>query len=126
MRLRAAAPGIEGIAGVPFLIFYGEVSEDSDGPLELCRPVAWDADTQTMATTPEIQLRVEPTHDEAYIRLTQREMKWPEVLAAYDALALWGKEHERSPAGAVRQLLIADQRSATPATFICDLSVPLK
>jgi len=39
-RLRAAGPGIEGIAGVPFLIFYGEVSEDSDGPIELCRPVA--------------------------------------------------------------------------------------
>jgi DNA-binding transcriptional MerR regulator len=38
--LRAAGPGVEGIAGAPFLVFYGEVSEDSDGPLELCRPVA--------------------------------------------------------------------------------------
>jgi hypothetical protein len=34
-RLRAAAPGMEGIAGVPFLIFYGEVSADSNGPMEL-------------------------------------------------------------------------------------------
>ena len=39
-RLRSAAPGLEGIAGCPFLVFYGEVSDDSDGPLELCRPVA--------------------------------------------------------------------------------------
>ena len=39
-RLRSAAPGLEGIAGCPYLIFYGEVSDDSDGPLELCRPVA--------------------------------------------------------------------------------------
>jgi DNA-binding transcriptional MerR regulator len=38
--LRAAAPGLDGIAGCPFLVFYGEVSHDSDGPLELCRPVA--------------------------------------------------------------------------------------
>jgi hypothetical protein len=29
-----------GIAGCPFLVFYGEVSDDSDGPMELCRPVA--------------------------------------------------------------------------------------
>lgn len=34
-RLRAAGPGLDGIAGVPFLIFYGEVSEDSDCPIEL-------------------------------------------------------------------------------------------
>ena len=41
-RLRAAGPGIEGIAGCPFVVYYGEVSEDSDGPVELCRPVAAD------------------------------------------------------------------------------------
>ncbi len=43
-RLRAAGPGIEGIAGCPFVVYYGEVSEDSDGPVELCRPVAADPD----------------------------------------------------------------------------------
>ena len=41
-RLRAAAPGVRGIAGVPFVIFYGEVSDDSDGPIELCRPIERD------------------------------------------------------------------------------------
>ena len=39
-RLRAAGPGIEGVAGCPFVVYYGEVSDDSDGPVELCRPVA--------------------------------------------------------------------------------------
>ncbi len=37
-RLRGLGPGIEGIAGCPYLVFYGEVSEDSDGPVELARP----------------------------------------------------------------------------------------
>ena len=41
-RLRAAGPGIDGIAGCPFVVYYGEVSDDSDGPVELCRPVAAD------------------------------------------------------------------------------------
>jgi hypothetical protein len=36
-RLRSAAPGVEGIAGCPFLVFYGEVRDDSDGRVELCR-----------------------------------------------------------------------------------------
>ena len=39
-RLRSAGPGfVQGIAGVPFVVFYGEVSDDSDGPIELCRPI---------------------------------------------------------------------------------------
>jgi DNA-binding transcriptional MerR regulator len=125
-RLRAAAPGLEGIAGVPFLIFYGEVSADSDGPMELCRPVVFDTTVETIADSPEVQLRTEPSHDEAYIHLTLAEMAWPEMQPAYDALGLWVTQQGRQPAGAIRQLLIADQRSATPGTLTCDLSAPLK
>jgi len=121
-RLRAAGPGLHGIEGVPFLVFYGEVSEDSDGPIELCRPVA--------AAPPEsgggVQCRVEAAHDEAYIRLTLKEMGWPALLPACDALERWTKENGREPAGVLRQLLIADQRTATPDTPVCDLSVPLR
>ena len=32
-------PQVEGRAGAFFCIFWGEVSEDSDGPMEWCRPV---------------------------------------------------------------------------------------
>jgi DNA-binding transcriptional MerR regulator len=125
-RLRSAAPGMEGIVGVPFLIFYGEVSADSDGPLELCRPVSFDTTADAIAESPDMELRTEPAHDEAYIHLSLSEMSWPEMLPAYDALGLWARENGRLPAGAIRQLLIADQRTATPETLTCDLSAPLK
>jgi DNA-binding transcriptional MerR regulator len=123
-RLRAAGAGLEGIAGVPFLAFYGDVSEDSDGPIELCRPI----DSASAAPEPasDLQHRVEAAHDEAYIRLTLKEMGWPALLPACDALERWTKESSREPAGALRQLLIADQRSATPDTPVCDLSIPLQ
>ena len=32
----------------------------------------------------------------------------------------------REPAGALRQILIADQRTAAPDSLVCDLSVPLR
>jgi hypothetical protein len=121
-RLRAAGTGLEGIAGVPFVVFYGEVSEDSDGPIELCRPV----DAVPTASGSEIQHRVEQAHDEAYIRLTLKEMGWPALLPACDALERWTRESGREPAGALRQLLLADQRTASPDTPVCDLSVPLR
>ncbi len=123
-RLRAAGQGMKGIEGVPFLVYYGEVSEDSDGPIELCRPVMTESDDAMINSG--IQLRVEPAHDEAYIRLPLKDMSWPAMLPACDALANWVSEHRRQPAGALRQLLIADQRTASPETPACDLSVPLR
>jgi DNA-binding transcriptional MerR regulator len=125
-RLRAAGPGLEGIAGCPFLVFYGEVSDDSDGPVELCRPVVALPGTGSAGSRADLELRVEGAHDEAFIRLAMKDMGWPAMLPAVDALEAWTKEQGRQPAGALRQVLIADQRSATPETLVCDLSVPLK
>jgi DNA-binding transcriptional MerR regulator len=123
-RLRSAAPGLTGIAGCPFLVFYGEVSDDSDGPMELCRPVA--EDPTAGPAMADVQLRVEPAHDEVYIRLAMKDMGWPALAPAADALEAWVREHRREPAGTLRQVLIADQRTATPDTLACDLSVPLR
>jgi len=125
-RLRSAAPGVEGIAGAPFLVFYGEVSDDSDGPMELCRPVAPDGAGDPAAAMAGAQLRVEPAHDEAFIRIAMKDMGWPALAPAVDALDAWVRQQRREPAGALRQVLIADQRTATPDTPVCDLSVPLR
>jgi DNA-binding transcriptional MerR regulator len=121
-RLRASGTGMTGIEGAPYLIFYGEVSDDSDGPLELCRPVA-DAAVDPAG---DLQLRVEPAHDEAFIRLSQSEMGWPTTLQAGDQLERWVGENDRRPAGPLRQVLIADQRTAQPDTLVCDLTIPLR
>jgi hypothetical protein len=73
-----------------------------------------------------LQLRKEPAHDEAYIRLTLAEMGWPALAPAIDALEAWTRDQHRHPAGALRQVLIADQRTATPTTPVCDLTIPLR
>jgi hypothetical protein len=38
----------------------------------------------------------------------------------------WTRQQRREPAGAPRQVLIADQRTATPDTLVCDLTIPLR
>ena len=125
VRLRAGGPGLDGIAGVPFLIFYGEVSDDSDGPLELCRPVSAEAPPAD-GLGGDIQAVVEAAHDEAYIRVAKKDLGWPALLPACDALEAWVADRGREPAGPLRQVFIADQRSATPDTLVCDLSLPLR
>jgi len=62
-------PKIEGREGAFFCIYWGEVSADSDGPVEWCRPVPG---TEAQALTehyPELTLRTEPAHREAFVAL---------------------------------------------------------
>jgi DNA-binding transcriptional MerR regulator len=125
-RLQSAAPGVEGIAGAPFLVFYGEVSDDSDGPMELCRPVALGSGEHPAAQMADVQLRAEPAHHEVFIPVAMKDMGWPALAPAADALEAWMRERRREPAGPLRQVLIADQRTAAPGTLVCDLSVPLR
>jgi len=125
-RLRAISRGLPGIEGVPYVVYYGEVTQDSDGPVELCRPVAPDTPEGPVAGSPDIQVRVEPAHDEAYVRLSVAEMSWPAMLPFADALERWGRDHDRRPAAPLRQVLFADLRTAAPDTLACDLSVPLQ
>ena len=125
-RLRSAARGLEGVAGFPFLVFYGEVSDDSDGPIELCRPVAPETTLGSAAAMPDLQFREETAHDEVFIRLALKDTGWPALAPAIDALEAWVREQRREPAGAPRQVLIADQRTATADTPVCDLTVPLR
>ena len=116
-RLRAAGPGLEGIAGCPFVVYYGEVSDDSDGPLELNRPLARDprdqagAETEA-ATAPTggaaLTVRREPAHEEAFIRLAAKDMNWPAIAPAADALDAWLRANGRQPASPPRQVLFAD------------------
>jgi DNA-binding transcriptional MerR regulator len=125
-RLRSAARGVAGVAGCPFLVFYGEVSDDSDGPVELCRPVDPRTVVDSATAMADVQLREETAHDEAFIRLSLKDMGWPALAPAIDALEAWMREQRREPAGALRQVLIADQRDAAPDTPVCDLTVPLR
>jgi DNA-binding transcriptional MerR regulator len=62
-------PRIEGREGAAFCIYWGHVSADSDGPVEWCRPVPRAEGEGLAAQIPELTLRVEPAHREAYVDL---------------------------------------------------------
>lgn len=55
--------------GAWFLIYWGQVSADSDGPVECCKPVPADQAEAFAAQIPALTLRVEPAHREAYVNL---------------------------------------------------------
>jgi DNA-binding transcriptional MerR regulator len=62
-------PKMEGREGAMFSIYWGEVSADSDGPVEWCKPIP-ESDAPALASHyPELSLRTEPAHREAYVAL---------------------------------------------------------
>jgi DNA-binding transcriptional MerR regulator len=60
-------PQYSGREGAMFCIFWGEVSADSDGPIEFCKPIPAESAESIAAQYPDLKLRIEPAHREAFV-----------------------------------------------------------
>jgi DNA-binding transcriptional MerR regulator len=72
-------PKIEGREGAAFCIWWGLVNADGDGPIEWCAPVPTGQAESLAPHYPELTLRTEPAHLEAFVALPD----------AGDAVAHW-------------------------------------
>lgn len=120
-RLTAVADHYGGPAGSRFVVFHGEVTEDDDGPVEVCVPVVPGAvDAQRFA------LRREPAHREAYIAVVKGHFEAPLIMSVYDAVHRWIRSRGRRETGPSREVYgyAADPDSAAPDDVVCDVAVP--
>jgi effector-binding domain-containing protein len=119
-RLMTAASRHGGVAGHPFVVYYGEVNEDSDGPAEACVPV------DPAQQPADSAARREAAHREAYIRVRKAQVAFPQILSAYDAVAAWVTTQGLTAAGAAREIYFTDFISAAPADEVCDVAIPIE
>jgi DNA-binding transcriptional MerR regulator len=119
-RLVRQAQAYGGAVGPPFAIYHGEVNMDSDGPVELCVPVA-----PASGAMLEAAMRSEPAHREAYVRLRKAQVQYPQILSAFDAVGHWLLSHGLSGAAAPREIYFADFAGAGPADEVCDVGFPV-
>jgi len=89
-------PRVDGIAGAAFLIYYGEVNQDSDGPVEFCWPVPQDLAGQLAADFPALTLRTEPAHQEACIS-GQAAQRAAESQLVDEEFRAWVAERQQEP-----------------------------
>jgi DNA-binding transcriptional MerR regulator len=85
-------PPIEGRAGAFFCIYWGEVSEDSDGPMEWCRPVPPDEAEALAARCPELTLRAEPAHQEAFVKIGDGQLDGADWQVVSRSLEAWSEQ----------------------------------
>jgi DNA-binding transcriptional MerR regulator len=119
-RLLKAAEEFGGMAGPSLVVYHGEVSEDGDGPVEVCVPV----EPPPGAETGHVALREEPGHREAYTRIIKAQVQFPQILMAYDAVSAWLAAHGHEATAAPREVYFADWTAVGPDDEVCDIAFP--
>ena len=114
------APQFGGITGPVFVIYHGEVNEDSDGPVEVCAPISAD-----QATPPSVPTRVEPAHREAYTRISKAQLDYPQILSAYDAVEQWMSANGKRMSASPREVYFTDVMNAGPDDEVADIAFPI-
>ncbi|GAA1303320.1 MerR family transcriptional regulator [Saccharothrix xinjiangensis] len=118
-RMRKAAEPYGGASAPPYVIYHGEVNEDSNGPAEVCYPI------DAASAPPEVASRVEPAHTEAYVRLRKAQVVYPQILSAFDAVARWAEENGRTVVAAPREVYFGDWASSGAEDEVCDVAFPV-
>jgi hypothetical protein len=123
---RHELPRVEGPAGAAFCIYWGEVTYDSDGPLEWCRPVPDDRAQELAADMGELRLRTEPAHREASVYLGTggqiAPTQWPLVS---ESLRAWAEAHAVRPSDLGVRVTYRAEPPRTDATGPdCEFAVP--
>lgn len=122
-------PSMDGRAGAVYCIWWGEVNDDSDGPLEWCRPVPTEHAEQLAIEVPELVLRTEPAHREAFIHLGSHQVdpaQWPLIT---QSLLDWSHEHKAKPSDlGARMTYLADSTVPEPERTgpDCDFALPIQ
>ncbi len=107
------------VSGAGFVVYHGEVTEDSDGPVEVCVPF----DGQ-LAPAGALGVRLEPAHTEAYTRISKRWVRFPDIMRAYDAVSEWLQQQGAKPTLPPREVYFTDFDAAGDDDPVADIAFP--
>ena len=121
-------PHVPGRAGAVFPIYHGEVNDDSDGPVEWCRPIPESQASELAARFLELTLRTEPAHAEgAFVPLGTGEVgatQWQVISSTLDA---WASEQHRRPSElGIRLTYLAEPPRTAGSRPDVDFAIPLQ
>ncbi|HEX3922609.1 MAG TPA: MerR family transcriptional regulator [Streptosporangiaceae bacterium] len=102
----------------PFVVYHGEVSEDSDGPVEYCWPVPAEKADELAAQFADLTLRTEPAHEEAFVDVGQVALGQTNLEPVIEGLVAWISARERQASGGLRQILMFNPPSGGQGTAL--------
>ena len=126
LKERRGLPPMDGRAGAFFCIYWGEVTDDSDGPLEWCRPVPDEEAEALAALYPELTLRTEPAHLEAFVDVGPGgEASATQWQLVSESLRAWQEDQGVEPIDlGIRLTYLAPPPRTGASAPDCDFAVP--
>ncbi|MFD0272576.1 MerR family transcriptional regulator [Kitasatospora sp. NPDC127111] len=106
-----------GPSGPLFAVYHGIVSDDSDGPVEVCVPT-----TDAVEPAGEIGVRIEPAHREAYTELGKGDRDFATMVGVHDAVLTWIREQGHARTGATREVYYPNWETAEEGEHVADVA----
>lgn len=107
LQERATASGVT-VSGPAFGIFHAPISEESNGPLEVCLPIqelpAQLASGQSVTHDPEVRAYALAGGSFASVEVSGAETSYPAILAAYDQACEWIESEGKQRVGRPREI----------------------
>lgn len=104
-----------------FVIYYGRVDEENDGPVEVCVPFEGPLEPRG-----DLRIRLEPAHQEVYTTITKAQCEFPGILEAYDAV--FGHAQARGLRGSAspREVYFVPESAVGESDPFCDVALPVR
>ena len=118
LRGRITAQGAQ-VSGAPEAIYHGQVDEDNNGPVEIIVPFSGE-----VVPAENITLKEHPARQEAYTTLMLKQLEFPDILKAYDAVHAWLEENGKTMAGSPREVYFSSAEKPVPDEPFCDIAWP--
>lgn len=104
---------------IDWTVYHGVSTTDSAGLVEVCVPFEG-----TVEPTTEVTVRVEAAHREAYARLTKAQVRPPDIMFAFDAVAAWVDARGLARTLAPREIYFADFVAVADDELAVDVAFP--
>ncbi len=111
--------GREGAAptGPPFIIYHSVIDEETDGPIELCVPVA-----KRLASGGDVYGR---DVEGGSVATTVHHGPYEQIAAAYHTLTGWISDHGHEIAGPPREIYLNDPHTVAPEQLLTRVEWPI-
>jgi len=103
-----------------FVVYHGAVTEDSDGPVEVCM-----AFQGTVSAPAGMQVHTEAAHEDAYTTISKAQCEFPRILEAYDAVQAFVTRQGRETIAPPRDVYFVDINAVGPDDPFVDIAWPM-
>lgn len=101
-----------GPSGQLIVVYHGQVGWESDGPIEVCVPIA----------TYDRAHRIEPGHRELFTRVLAEDVQFPRILEAFEAVKQRAAQLGFTPTGPPREVYDQVVEGGMPS---CEVALPI-